>query len=496
MKQIYNPFLPLDEYIPDGEPHVFGDRVYLFGSHDQEGGSEYCMLDYVAYSAPVDDLRSWRREGVIYSADDDPDHDERRRHLYAPDVVRGPDGRYYLYYALAGGCFTSPIHTAVFSEPAGRYRYFGCVRNQDGSPFTRCITFDPAVINDGGAVRLYYGWSLATDRLLPPMTGDSPAARAMREKLLEVQLRMFEKTRAEIEAEPAGIMGAFTVRLADDMLTVLSEPTRILPGQFDAGGTEFAGHAFFEGSSIRKIGDAYCFIYSSEQNHELCYAVSGFPDRGFRFGGTIVSNGDIGFAGRAAADRANATGNNHGSIEKIAGQWYVFYHRQTHKSPYSRQACAEPITVLPGVKIPQVEMTSCGLNGGPLAAEGVYPAAIACGLTNGKMPHLISGTWSEPIPFISHGGGQRFISDIQDGTSVTYKYFAFKGKGSLLLTLRGDAAGELKLFIGDKEQGSAAVSPHTGWCVASVGFDAAGVFPLRLLFRGRGALKLLQLEFR
>ena len=141
-------------------------------------------------------------------------------------------------------------------------------------------------------------------------------------------------------------------------------------------------------------------------------------------------------------------------------------------------------------------MTSCGLNGGPLAAEGVYPAAMACGLTNGKMPHLISGTWSEPIPFISHGGGQRFISDIQDGTSVTYKYFAFKGKGSLLLTLRGDAAGELKLFIGDKEQGSAAVSPHTGWCVASVGFDAAGVFPLRLLFRGRGALKLLQLEFR
>ena len=23
--QIYNPFLPLYEYIPDGEPHVFGD---------------------------------------------------------------------------------------------------------------------------------------------------------------------------------------------------------------------------------------------------------------------------------------------------------------------------------------------------------------------------------------------------------------------------------------------------------------------------------------
>ena len=37
-KQVYNPFLPLDVYIPDGEPHIFGDRIYLFGSHDKEDG--------------------------------------------------------------------------------------------------------------------------------------------------------------------------------------------------------------------------------------------------------------------------------------------------------------------------------------------------------------------------------------------------------------------------------------------------------------------------
>ena len=33
-KQAFNPYLPLDTYIPDGEPHVFGDRVYIYGSHD------------------------------------------------------------------------------------------------------------------------------------------------------------------------------------------------------------------------------------------------------------------------------------------------------------------------------------------------------------------------------------------------------------------------------------------------------------------------------
>jgi len=33
--QAFNPYLPCYEYIPDGEPHVFGDRVYIFGSHDK-----------------------------------------------------------------------------------------------------------------------------------------------------------------------------------------------------------------------------------------------------------------------------------------------------------------------------------------------------------------------------------------------------------------------------------------------------------------------------
>ena len=59
-RQAYNPFLPLNEYIPDGEPHVFGNRVYLYGSHDREGGYTFCMEDYVVYSAPVDDLTDWR----------------------------------------------------------------------------------------------------------------------------------------------------------------------------------------------------------------------------------------------------------------------------------------------------------------------------------------------------------------------------------------------------------------------------------------------------
>lgn len=53
-QQVYNPYLPLDTYIPDGEPHVFGDRLYIYGSHDAENGTEFCVLDYECFSAPVD----------------------------------------------------------------------------------------------------------------------------------------------------------------------------------------------------------------------------------------------------------------------------------------------------------------------------------------------------------------------------------------------------------------------------------------------------------
>lgn len=41
-KQCLNPYLPLYEHIPDGEPHVFQNRLYIFGSHDRENGNEFC----------------------------------------------------------------------------------------------------------------------------------------------------------------------------------------------------------------------------------------------------------------------------------------------------------------------------------------------------------------------------------------------------------------------------------------------------------------------
>ena len=80
-KQVINPYLPNWEYVPDGEPHVFGDRVYVYGSHDFFGGDVYCMGDYVCWSAPVDNLGDWKYEGVIYRKDQDPHNTDLQGNL-------------------------------------------------------------------------------------------------------------------------------------------------------------------------------------------------------------------------------------------------------------------------------------------------------------------------------------------------------------------------------------------------------------------------------
>lgn len=488
-KQAFNPYLPLNVYIPDGEPHVFGDRIYIYGSHDREGGTAFCELDYEVYSAPVDDLANWRSEGIAYSAKQDPAYSKEFERLYAPDVVKGNDGRYYLYYSLAGTRFTGPIHVAVSDSPAGPFAYYGEVHKPDGTPLTDKLTFDPAVLNDGGVIRLYYGWSLsfAPER----MQNRTPQ---FDKQLLQAEMMLFGKSKEELDADREGIMGAYTVELEDDMLTTRGTLRRIAPGQVDAEGTSFAGHAFFEASSMRKIGSTYYFIYSSQWQHELCYATSSKPDRDFVFGGVIISNGDIGYQDRKTEDRLAATGNNHGSIENINGKWYVFYHRQTHKNTFNRQGCAERIAFTPDGKIPQVEMTSCGLNDGPLAADGPYSACIACNLTNGHMPHIETTPLEEPFPHVTNVGEERFVDEITDHTRVTFKYFAFNGKVTLSARVRG-AAGMLTVFLDSEQAGEMPVQESTDWHSVYTELQAEGTHALTLQYEGAGALQLMDISF-
>ncbi len=130
-KQAVNPYMPSWEYVPDAEPHVVGDRVYVYGSHDIFNGLNFCLGDYVCWSAPIDDLGNWRYEGCIYKREQDPAAPRIRltNGLAAPDMVQGSDGRFYLYYFMGG---TKMISVAVCDEPAGKYEFYGYVKYSDG----------------------------------------------------------------------------------------------------------------------------------------------------------------------------------------------------------------------------------------------------------------------------------------------------------------------------------------------------------------------------
>lgn len=499
MKQVYNPYLPLNEYIPDGEPHVFGDRVYIYGSHDREGGETFCELDYVVYSADIHNLTNWKCEGTIYQSSKDPHSKEivegigERKYLYAPDVVRGTDGRYYLYYSLSAyagkGGFDGPISVAVCDTPAGEYQYYGDVHYPDGRLMLDYLPFDPGVLNDDGRIYLYYGWAL-------PM---KPAKNYAVQKIYQKVMReMFpKKTEEEICSETPGIMGANVVELESDMLTVKKSPKRMIPCEMDAVGSGFEDHAFFEASSIRKIGDMYYFIYSSSVNHELCYATSKHPDRDFRYGGVIISNGDIGINGRKEKDRVAATGNNHGSIECINGKWYIFYHRHTHMSSNSRQGCAERIKICEDGSIPQVKMTSCGLNQGALVTEGDYPAVIACNLTDGKMPHIRNGEDNQKKPYITHKKEERFITQIRNHTLIGYKYFNFEGKTNIYVMARGRGSGKFLVCNHPGEiLGEITIHPSENWIENETQIDVEGIHALYFIFQGKGFAEMLKFGFR
>lgn len=423
-----NPFLPLNEYVPDGEPHVFGNRVYLYGSHDAANSTRFCVGDYTVWSAPVDDLSDWKCHGATYRRDQDPRSKPGRPvDFYAPDCVRGNDGRYYLYYFAAGPNTTpfGPMSVAVSDCPEGPFEYLGDIRYPDGKPVLRYLTNDPAVLNDDGHIYLYYGWGLGRDFRSRPL---APLYTFVLSKLTRRPCR-------EVRETKPSILSCAVAELEEDMLTVKAEPKAVLDSKTTAPkDSTFYRHAFYEAPSIRKFGGLYYLVYSSGENNELAYATSPYPDRGFQYRGVIISNSDLGYKGNTRPK--NNSGTIHGGIECVNGRYYVFYHRCTNNTDFSRQACAEPIELLPDGTIRQVEVTSQGMSSVALPGRGTYPAALCCQLATPTPIRLGVGK-QQTMPRITQRDGVTYLANLTAGTRVVYKYFKLSGTAKITLRLQG-----------------------------------------------------------
>jgi hypothetical protein len=360
---------------------------------------------------------------------------------------------------------------AVCDTPAGEYKFYGHMKYADGhicgTKKNEVNNFDPGVFLDDDQ-RFYLYTGFAPEGFLYEM----------------------------LKARNLRIDGAYFVELEKDLLTMKGEPKLIIPGPHIAKNTGFEEHPFFEASSMRKIKGRYYFIYSSILSHELCYAISDRPDGNFVFGGTLVSNGDIGFGGNTQP--LNYVGNTHGSVVEINEQWYIFYHRQTNRHEFSRQACAEALRILGDGSIPQVEMTSCGLNGGPLAGSGEYEARIACNLSSANGAAFSKEAAQDMThPYFTQNGedrensGDQYIANMTDSSWAAFKYFQFNGENEISVKIRGNAEGAFTVAAGRGGKVLAVVNikPCGQWTCVSASFTAErGVQALYFTFNGKGAL--------
>ena len=432
-----NPFLPLWEYIPDGEPHVFDDpdepghrRVYLYGSHDVRL-TEYCGRDQVVWSAPVEDLSNWRFDGVIFRSLVDAEgrplsKDGLGDVLFAPDVAVTTEENGTKTYWLYPNNQSAGRHSMVAksSRPDGPFT----VCNWSAADSTRTegvMGFDPAVfVDDDGRVYGYWG-------------GANPCCA---------------------ELDPATMA---TVR-----------PGTSVREHHIGSRTEEGEYRFFEASSMRKIQDKYVFIYSrctkkgefglQGSNYTLAYAYGDAPLGPFTYGGTLID-------GRARETRpdgrtvatATPNGNTHGSLCEINGRWWLFYHRQCGRHEFSRQAMVAPVTVEvepgPGgkVTISEAEYTSEGFETEGLDPTKPHAAGIACHYTGPwpaferypffefsgpyPEPHRCDGyVWKDPY---DPGANICRMTHITDGSTIGYRYFNFDrlagtGKVALSVTLK------------------------------------------------------------
>ena len=415
-----NPYLPLWEYIPDSEPYVFEDpdrpgkyRVYIYGSHDSLI-KEYCGLEQVTWSAPVEDLTNWRYDGIIFKSVYDRDGKQLNPEgkgdlLYAPDVVeRVENGRkaYYLYPNNQAGGRQNMIARA--DRPDGPFKVFNWDK-ADPRKTVGPLNFDPGIlIDDDGRVYGYWGFERSYAAELDPVTMAT--------------------------VKPG-------TKIVNDLV-----PNYKQDGVF----------RFFEASSIRKIEDKYVFIYSRwteegefglpSTNNSLAYAYSDNPLGPFTYGGTIIDG-----RGRDTDDNGNPIptahpgGNTHGSILQINGQWWVFYHRHTGTDEYSRQTMVAPIEVKVEkgkggkVTISEGEYTSEGFTTDGLNPLNKTAAGIACYYTGpvrayNEYPRFIfSGSYVKPVrldltsytgPFSLKQPAAPVVNNT-DGSTIGYKYFNF-----------------------------------------------------------------------
>ena len=450
MAKAQNPYLPLWEHLPDGEPRVFEDpdhpgkyRAYIIGSHDVTY-TAYCGPDIRMWSAPVEDLSKWRDEGPIFTWFVQGQWDT----MFAPDLVETVDKatgkKTYWLYPHSRGWRRVPM-VCKGDRPNGPFTPINLTA--DG---TQClpgslIDFDPSVFietitnkkdkdfDKGYRAYVFYGFQHSTACELDQNT-------------------MYSKREG--------------TELIDPFIPASSADGRLL----DKAGSEYKAlykgqnpldFNFFEASSIRQVGNKYVMVFSGysgkeyglgNTNSALRYAYGDSPLGPWRAGGVLVdSRGVVLNEDGSKLITTNAAHNTHGSLQEINGQWYVFYHRPPRGFGNARQAMVAPVKITwdkkPVAKGGKVTITGYDpyvkgnewvaaasdgntYTGAEVTSEGFqifglppyhyYSAGLACFMYGPN-----SNNWMQDNHDVWNNSMD--LAGIQNGGIIGFKYFGFGG---------------------------------------------------------------------
>ncbi len=462
-----NPYLPLWEHLPDGEPRVFEDpdkpgkfRIYIIGSHDVRFGS-YCGPDIRAWSAPVEDLSTWRDEGPIFTYPIGGQWDV----MYAPDLVevKRKDGTkdYYLYPHSRGRNREAMV--ARGSRPDGPFTPLNMTADGTATIPGSTMGFDPSVYIDyitdpkdpdfetGFRAYGFWGFQRSSAGQL-----DQKTMYSLRPGTEAIGYFIPASSRYGVVRDPQG-----------------TTYTAVYPGE------DLGSFNFFEAASIRKVGNKFVWVYSgysgpeyglSSTNSALRYAYGDSPLGPWKAGGVLVDSRAVVPSMDGTTLQTGYSGHNtHGSIQLINDQYYVFYHRAPRGFGNARQPMVAPVTIKwdekpvaeggkvairaynpysedkiwtakdsQGKEYTGAEVTSEGFQIFGLDPYQYYSAGYACYLSNQNIQQDSWDIWDNNMP----------ITSVKNGNIIGYKYFGFGG-------LDKDSKG-LKAFEGTKSKNKTA----------------------------------------
>ena len=326
-KKVEKRYLLPSDYMADPSVHVFDGKLYIYPSHDWDSdapdddfGSEYDMKDYHVLSLEGADPMT---SPVVDhgNALDIKDIPWVGRQLWDCDVVKGKDGKYYMYYPAKDKTDIFRVGVAVSDSPVGPF-----VPEKD--PIRGSYSIDIAVLEDSGEYYMYFGgiWGGQLQRYENNMAKDCG-------------------TSYPADGQPA--IPARVVKLSEDMLQFAEAPRPVVLLDEDGSPIKVEDNErrFFEAAWTFKKDGKYYFTYSTGDTHKLCYAVGDNPYGPFTYKGVILTP-VVGWT-------------THHSIVEFSGKWWLFHHDSVPSKGINR---------LRSLKVCELEFDE---NGGIVTVEGI-----------------------------------------------------------------------------------------------------------------------------